>query len=84
MSSEHLLLALSKDARFGSGAPPCYCYACALCAVRGLRHAPAGLMRDLSVAPSALEAAVSAVKGRKRVTDQVRCYGAVLLCLSYC
>lgn len=33
---------------------------------------PAGLMRDLSVAPSALEAAVTAVKGRKRVTDQVR------------
>ena len=30
-------------------------------------------MRDLSVAPSALEAAVTAVKGRKRVTDQVRC-----------
>jgi hypothetical protein len=29
-------------------------------------------MRDLSVAPSALEAAVTAVKGRKRVTDQVR------------
>jgi len=29
-------------------------------------------MRDLSVAPSALEAAVTAVKGRKRVTDQAR------------
>jgi hypothetical protein len=28
-------------------------------------------MRDLSVAPSALETAVTAVKGKKRVTDQV-------------
>ena len=29
-------------------------------------------MRDLSVTPNALETAVTAVKGRKRVTDQVR------------
>ena len=71
MSSEHLLLALSKDARFGSGAPLCRC---ALFARASQAHAPRpGLMRDLSVAPSALEAAVTAVKGRKRVTDQVRC-----------
>jgi hypothetical protein len=34
--------------------------------------AAAGLLRDLSLAPSALEAAVAAVKGRKRVTDQAR------------
>ena len=29
-------------------------------------------MRDLALTPSALETAVAAVKGRKRVTDQVR------------